>query len=98
MPAPGTRAATSRHADRAAAAAASCSCASCELQVVELLDHARVVRVGEQVRRLRHQRDRARDAVRLVLRLLEHALDLTADALRDRPVQRRARRAGGSRR
>ena len=63
-----------------------------ELQVVELLDDAGVVRVGEHVRRARHQRDRADDPVRLVLRLLEHALDLTADAFRDRPVQRRAAR------
>ena len=63
-----------------------------ELQVVELLDDAGVVRVGEHVGGLRHQRDRARDAVRLVLRLFEDALDLAADDLRDRAVQRGARR------
>ncbi len=75
-----------------AAVCCICACSSRELQlqIVELLDHAVVVRVGEHVRRLRHERDRARDPVRLVLRLLEHALDLATDALGDGAVHRRA--------
>ena len=42
------------------------------------------------------ERDRAHDAVRLVLRLLEHALDLAADALGDSRGAASNRRAAGS--
>ncbi len=60
------------------------------MEIVELLDHTRVVRVGEHVRGLGHQCDRARDPVRLILRLFEHALDLASDTLGDRAVHRRS--------
>src|SRR5262245_9567290 len=59
------------------------------LQVVELLEHALVVDVGDHVRRAHDQRDRAGDALRLLLRLVEHALHLAADALRERAVHQR---------
>ncbi len=63
-----------------------------ELEVVELLENVRVVRVGEHVRRPRHQCDRANYSVRLILSLLEHALDLAAHALGHDPVHFRPAR------
>jgi hypothetical protein len=61
-----------------------------QLQIVELLDHLAVARVGERARDVDDQPDGTRDKPRLFLRLREHTVDLAADGLADRAMRGRA--------
>jgi hypothetical protein len=56
------------------------------LQVVDLLYDAPVVCVGQRVGDFTEHRERAADALRLVLDLFEYALDLARHRLADHPV------------